>query len=189
MAPNKRAHAKALSSGVAVETAAQAASRRRQLERRDTHIAVDRIIQDKFPDWPLANIYVKVVGGKTFRQALTELKRAAKGDASKIGCTQLQLLAALYGPDQEAAEALNVIDKSQPLDSKLVEALKHAGTATCHLRGFPLGPDGLVRHFGRGEPTHAGRLAQVHDAVEPCKPQRHHQQHSVVHAVDQSRGH
>ena len=129
MAPKKRAQAKALSEGVAKETQAQAANRRRQLKRRDTEMAVDRIMQ-KYGDWPTPNVDVKKVNGRTFREALVEAKRSAKTSNGKIGCRQLHLIAALYKPEQEASEALKPINPNEDLDGKLVKAIKQAGSAS-----------------------------------------------------------
>ena len=52
--PKPQAKAKALQEDVRHEPAGAAASRRRQLERRDTEMQVDRILETKFGSMPAA---------------------------------------------------------------------------------------------------------------------------------------
>ena len=115
---------KALTEQVKKETASQRNARRRQLERRDTETAVDRILDEKYEHVPFVYKDIRRVNGKTFREALIDAKRSAKARKGHLGPKEQALIASLYIPEQVDGEKLKVVDATEVIDARLVKAIK-----------------------------------------------------------------
>jgi len=105
----------------------EAAKRRRQLERRDTAMQVDREIATRFPHMSASDIDVRRnSSGLTLREEITKDKREAKASGRKLSSAYWSRLGAEWAPEAAPGRLLEVKDQSQPVDPRLLEALKTA---------------------------------------------------------------
>ena len=80
--------------------------RRRQLARRDTELAVDRLIKEWFDDFSPYDIDHKLWEGKCLRQRLLEEKRSRKSDGGRISTVFLRQMRERYAPAESTRQSL-----------------------------------------------------------------------------------
>ena len=132
-APKKAAKApKALKTGVKTQTENQKNAARRQLERRDSDMAVDRILEEDYTDFPAAFKYAKKINGVGFKEALLTALRKAKQENRKLGPKEKALIAAKYIPASDLSTILVVNDTNEERDPKAMKALSVAQQYTFH---------------------------------------------------------
>ncbi len=122
--PAKAAATKASEEGITKEQA----YRRRQLERRDTESQVQREITNRFPLLSHVDTDVRQIAGQPLRQTLIEDKRSAKLEGRKLGSSYWMGMQDKWLAELSPGAKLVVKDKSEAIDSRLVQALVQAKT-------------------------------------------------------------
>lgn len=101
--------------------------KRKQLDRRDTEQAVERILNEHFAGFTRAQTDVMTVDGLTLRQTLIDRKRDKKGDAgSRLGTKLYSELGRAFALESSPVRALQVKDLSETVQPSLYQALKTA---------------------------------------------------------------
>ena len=85
--------------------------KRKQLDRRDTEQAVERILNEHFAGFTRAQTDVMTVDGLTLRQTLIDRKRDKKGDVgSRLGTELYSELGRAFALESSPVRALQVKD-------------------------------------------------------------------------------
>lgn len=107
----------------ALDTAAPAAKKRRQLNRRTTDDAVDRLLREQFPTLSQQDTDLTTVNGMTLRQTLLQAKRDAKNGNKRLAAAYYKGLKDEFEVKQPGANSLKVRDPNEPVQPALVQAL------------------------------------------------------------------
>jgi hypothetical protein len=106
-----------------------AAPKRRQLARRDTEQAVERLLRDHFPTLSKQDMDVKTVDGLTLRQTLLEAKRKAKEGKRRMNAAYYAELRLKFAGSSSLSVCLVVKNPNESVQPALVSALDQANAA------------------------------------------------------------
>lgn len=113
----------------ALDEARPAKRPRRQLNRRDTDAAVDRIIQEHFSTLTKQETDLITHEGMTLKKTLKAAKRDAKDNGNRITGASYHRLKEVYAIPRPGDEALQVQNSNETVQRALIEAVAIANSA------------------------------------------------------------